>query len=580
MLTVTRPQAMLVALMLALAHAVFANTLPAPPVQVRVIAVSVTPPTRRLLQQQDVSYLGSCVLPDTLASVGEGSVSTRDVGPGFGAGYEQSEGLTAAVIGGAPYFIATADARYASAAVGGAPYRFHCTSFSANPASFPTATIDEYYGDAYDCKRVYINGDCLNAWWSGPGGLYYRNNGGTHELWWVYPPSPYQDDGDYASLGYSTLSIGGSSATGIAAYKFQNYNQALRTGSFLPIPAAWQSRFGGHTMMLTNKGIASNHGRPDPVIYVMDPPTGAHLTTITAGYTKVMGQADYSRCTTASSNAPSTRLQRPSWLPALHYNYWDGGSGDCHPITAHFNLGNTLGNESSDAFLFIDTGTAYGVLTFDHRAIGGTSYTHATIGNGGWTTGMGVIDPNDLARVYADSTGHTPDSVTFSSTWGMQYPVINYAARPFIEQAAPATIQANGITNRVRITFKSTFPSTVGEILAGYDATNTYYNTGYVVHEVITPGLVYDTCANQSCLDICLAQGHDLAYCQAYGLDLDDVPSSTITMSRSADYLGKVKGAVWMPTNSACGQDNTFAMVMDVDDGTGYHRYLHCYKVN
>ncbi len=525
-----------------------------------------------LLTQADFTYLGTCQLPTQL-SVPSLSNGAYTPAPGFGKGgpgYLENGGLAYAVVGGEPNLFSTANGLYTPYGSQGLPYRFSVPAISAT-APYPTATVIEAFGDPYSLKRVNTADQPDNGNYRGPGGIYIRNNGGTYEYWWSYAPEVYSGASNGCSLGWSILNIGSSSGTGQAAVRFENIDFAGRDGSIVPIPTAWRGLFGNHEMMLWNVGQPSHSNSIDPVGLAFDFPNSiAHLGTVPASTFRNFIGFSFARCTSGSSTNPSNRMQRPSWLPPIQYNFTpdkDPNAGVCTPPEENWaNAAYLQYSQSSEAamqFVFIDTGTKYGVISFNSWILSGSAYTAAAVQCGGMTTGWGVLDPNQLAEIYAGS--RAPYNIAYASTWPVQYPVYNYSQWPFQPVVATGcTVHSDPSIGRYRVTY----PSAPGYVNVG-DFLNVFWGTGndgagMQVHEVISP-TVFDCCAGQS------------NPCPAV-VDEWTVTGASVGFASEYHY-GKVVGACWMPVNPVVGSSNVLAVATDMNLGDGGHRYIHFYQV-
>lgn len=534
------------------------------------------------------TYCGTAVLPFTFS---DGSYPSSSQFFSFG-GYLGNEGLAEIEIAGVPQFITTCDAivngrAFATATlnVQGEPCRFVCATFSQTPP-FPECDEEGLYGDPFDGKQTGLDDGSM----AGPPPIYYSGPHGLlvdgSNLYLTYEASPYTNTGGCPScVGVNPSSMmrisidSTSQMTGQASYKFEGVDFKSRAGSIMPIPTELQAQFGGKTHLMTNNGYTSGQASdPNVAAWALNLPTGAHLTEVAASaFTKVMGGGDFTACRNSSS-----RINRPTWLPDIFFNYNDDPVL-CSPGSAAWGTGGTgsiqvrqLFDISSACVMPYVNGKT-GMVCFDLWTLSGTDYINATSGNNGSTTGMSVYSVADLAAAYAGSIA--PTAVQINNSWPTTFPLFDYGDIPFTPNTATAaTMQGIAATDMYRLEFPGGLPSWMADGVKFSVYGNSTFNGGY---SVPTGGVI-----DSDTVEVCLGQS-GTPPCTAQADIPADIPAeSTITISQflgSGMYYGRVAGASFKRTNSACGgQSNMLAFIWDRVNplnANEIYRYLTCIKV-
>jgi len=515
---------------------------------------------------------GVAAVPVVLPTSGAYAVSLN---PGAQGGYTENEGLAFRTIGGTTYFLSSANGLFTGTPLQGIIFRFSC-NFSAG-----TCSILEEYGDVFDGKRVDIcnvAGGLDNQFPAGPIGLFWQES--ASQLWWTWAVGSYSDDGacSVPNMSFGRSTLGSSSGTGIASHYLEGLVFERRDGSIIPIPSSQQPNFGNKEYLICNNGYHSANGSDvNLTCSALDLPTGGHLSGLSAAQYKIVIGHDWAvNC--------SQMDDRPTFLGNADFTYSCATN-----LTDWFDTHNSC--------IWPDNGTRTGLLCFTNWSKSGVTYTSANTGQHATATGISVWDPADLAAVYAGSI--VPSAPKVVNDWEVLWPGYDYSKFPFVaHERTVSSATANDTTNVWRFNFTTSHNFQVGDRLAAYGSASPYFSNflgaGWTVIAIID-GDTIEACKGQH--DGTDGAGTILGYCtfspieENAGILVGDQSTSTpftVNLMALGRTYGRIVGAVWMPTNSACGgQDNMIAVAYDAvnitDDRGNYsgaQRFIRCGKLN
>jgi hypothetical protein len=524
---------------------------------------------RILLDEGHITYLGTAQLPQYLS---DGSETSNE--GGLTPVYRGAAALTTRVIAGTTYFIGNTFTP-GSNLIWGAPFRFHCNSWEVAPP-FPLCEEDELYATnaplLFYPARENDSGNYQNDYKSGPLGSYWDE--ASQKYWYSFSASAYaSQSGDFPSLGYSILD--GVNSASPASYSFEDSFFPARVGPIIPVPQWFaDAYFEGKNFLLCNRGLQSGGGYSmDPACIAIELPTGPHRTMVPA--------TDYKQLMFRSNTDCSKRSERPVWagdfLPGMTIQ--SQYAGGCGPGDEG-NIG-LLDFPGAD-MLWIDTGEIHGLLLFSHYSTGAANYISAYLPHGGMATGMQVIDPADLAATYA---GTKPvDEVDPTNSWAYEYSIFDYDSIPFV---LPTQIACTGYavaaTQRYRFECASPHGFSGGQAFFTGTADASLNGGGIVQSDGIISTSIFEGCLGQADGGNVNPADNGVGPCLSWpGGGNVTYPNVTIMGAVTNSFFDQsgVSGSVWMPTNSACGPDNTFAIAHSSFSIAGtYRHYISCFKV-
>jgi hypothetical protein len=514
----------------------------------------------------DITYLGSCELPLDLQPFSAGLTYTSH---GMTGGYTNVAGFGHIVEDGVGHFIATAQ-NSSTAGQSGFLYKFRCDDFASSPTAghYPTATLEEYYGYPLGALRVDLNGDLLNGGCcAGPNGMLAVGS----NVWFTWSVGTYSDDsGGKPVLAYCTR--GSSSCTAQAAYAFEDRGHKQSDGPILQVPTWFaDAHFEGKRHMLYGGGNHSLHGfSTDPTAIVLNLPTGqpngTEIENISANFKPV--------AVNVVPGCPDTthRLPQPAFIGDLVANHTSdkdcgAGIGGAGGWTLHDGL---LTNQINAA-VWVDTGAQHCILHLITYSTAG-AYIAAAVQQDKSRHSFACLDPLKYAETYA-GTRNPSTEIEYDSNVEIQYGGLDYNEVPFkVYEYTGVTIAINATSDRFRFTFPTPpiFTEANGLLnqVITYGGSTADLRSGFTIHENIS-STVFDACSGQSCGDI--------------APEFDGLTDTNMTVRLvSASALHGPAGATFMYRHSACGPNNTLAVLMPSPSlwyGTPLPTRIHCFQM-
>lgn len=345
---------------------------------------------KTLLTIDDFTYLGAFKIPYTSGGKGT-SASAR--------------GLTHRYVGGQLRFFTTTYQPVDMSQV-------HVFEMSypglAASAPYPQASSVKHWGNIHGDKLVYdgsMGGSDFMY------GLFWDSIGSR--LYWMYGNSYNASYGNNACIGVSTLNDSTGVATPLAAYRMgvcKPYQFGLTH-----IPTWFNSAYlGGKRLGAGFGGYQSAGGTGvcslGPALAAINPPTGAHLSTLDKTVLMNFPFADH-WCRRGDTNYTDLLSGKN---PTETYGYWQWTDG------------------VNQTGVWIDTATKSGFICLTTHGTGTINYYGSDIhSTGGPIHAFYIIDPADLALVALGSLG--ADEVIPDSMTTIQWPLYSYPKPPLNE---------------------------------------------------------------------------------------------------------------------------------------------------